>query len=102
MKPRIPRDRGRSLKTCAAASAIMSQGFDYDVYLAYSSEDKAVVLALAERLRKDGLRVWACNLGGPDAADRVGEPTPKGARCTRECADTRESIPRATSCTPYS
>ncbi|MBS1831015.1 MAG: TIR domain-containing protein, partial [Acidobacteria bacterium] len=32
--------------------------FLFDVFLSYSSKDKAVVRALAERLRGDGLRVW--------------------------------------------
>lgn len=32
--------------------------FDYDVFLSYSSKDKAVVLAIAEELRADGLKVW--------------------------------------------
>ena len=32
--------------------------FSYDVFLSYSSKDKAVVLGIAERLRMDGLRVW--------------------------------------------
>ena len=30
----------------------------WDVFLSYSSRDKAVVRPLAERLRADGLRVW--------------------------------------------
>ncbi|MHC4119674.1 MAG: TIR domain-containing protein [Planctomycetota bacterium] len=34
------------------------QKFDYDVFLSYSSEDKTTVCALAERLKKDGLRIW--------------------------------------------
>jgi WD40 repeat protein len=32
--------------------------FSYDVFLSHSSKDKAVVKALAERLKKDGLKVW--------------------------------------------
>ena len=32
--------------------------FNYDVFLSYSAKDKAIVRALAERLRADGLRVW--------------------------------------------
>ncbi|MFH1110759.1 MAG: TIR domain-containing protein [Planctomycetota bacterium] len=32
--------------------------FAYDVFLSHSSKDKAVVRAVAERLRADGLRVW--------------------------------------------
>ena len=36
----------------------MSTEFQYDVFLSYGSKDKAVVRAVAERLRKDGLKVW--------------------------------------------
>src|SRR5947207_11668445 len=36
----------------------MSDGFSFDVFLSHSSKDKAVVRAVAERLRGDGLRVW--------------------------------------------
>ncbi len=32
--------------------------FLFDVFLSYSSKDKAVVRKVAERLKKDGLRVW--------------------------------------------
>ena len=36
----------------------MPEPFPYDVFLSHSSKDKAVVRTLAERLRKDGLKVW--------------------------------------------
>ena len=36
----------------------MADEFQYDVLLSHSSKDKAVVRDVAERLRKDGLRVW--------------------------------------------
>ena len=36
----------------------MTNPFSYDVFLSHSSKDKAVVRPLAERLRKDGLKVW--------------------------------------------
>ena len=36
----------------------MGQEFRYDVFLSHSAKDKAVVRPLAERLRKDGLKVW--------------------------------------------
>ncbi|MBI5820023.1 MAG: TIR domain-containing protein [Verrucomicrobia bacterium] len=36
----------------------MLERFQYDVFLSHSARDKAVVLPLAERLRKDGLKVW--------------------------------------------
>ena len=32
--------------------------FIYDVFLSHSTKDKGVVRELAERLRKDGLKVW--------------------------------------------
>jgi WD40 repeat protein len=36
----------------------MSNTFDYDVFISYSSQDKQVVHALAKRLKQEGLRVW--------------------------------------------
>jgi hypothetical protein len=36
----------------------MSTEFPYDVFLSHSAKDKAVVRPLAERLRKDGVKVW--------------------------------------------
>ena len=36
----------------------MPVDFTHDVFLSHSSKDKAVVRAVAERLRADGLRVW--------------------------------------------
>ena len=36
----------------------MGQEFEYDIFLSHSAKDKAVVRPLAERLRKDGLKVW--------------------------------------------
>jgi small GTP-binding protein len=36
----------------------MGLDFQYDVFLSHSAKDKAVVRTLAERLRKDGLKVW--------------------------------------------
>ncbi len=36
----------------------MSTEFHHDVFLSHSAKDKAVVRAIAERLRADGLRVW--------------------------------------------
>jgi len=35
----------------------MADDFTYNVFLSHSSQDKAVVRAIAERLRADGLRV---------------------------------------------
>src|SRR5260221_10434149 len=36
----------------------MPDNFEYDVFLSHSAKDKAVVRDVAERLKKDGLRVW--------------------------------------------
>src|ERR1017187_8551301 len=36
----------------------MSAAFNFDVFLSHSSTDKGVVRPLAERLRRDGLKVW--------------------------------------------
>ena len=36
----------------------MQENFTFDVFLSHSAKDKAVVRPLAERLRKDGLKVW--------------------------------------------
>lgn len=35
-----------------------TEGFAHDVFLSHSAKDKAVVRTVAERLRKDGLKVW--------------------------------------------
>ena len=36
----------------------MSKSFQFDALLSHSAKDKAAVRPLAERLRKDGLKVW--------------------------------------------
>jgi hypothetical protein len=36
----------------------MPDEFIHDVFLSHSAKDKAVVRPLAERLRKDGVKVW--------------------------------------------
>jgi hypothetical protein len=36
----------------------MSDESSYDVFLSHSAKDKAVVRDVAERLRKDGVKVW--------------------------------------------
>ena len=36
----------------------MSDQFEYDVFLSHASADKPAVRELAERLKRDGLRVW--------------------------------------------
>ncbi len=37
---------------------MMSNTFNYDVFLSHSAKDKQIVSALAKRLQQDGLRVW--------------------------------------------
>ena len=39
-------------------NVIPADDFIHDVFLSHSSKDKAVVRAVAERLRAGGLRVW--------------------------------------------
>ncbi|RJR45003.1 MAG: TIR domain-containing protein, partial [Desulfobacteraceae bacterium] len=36
----------------------MTEEFRFDVFISYSSKDKAVARAVAERLRTDGLKIW--------------------------------------------
>ena len=36
----------------------MSDPFSFDVFISHSTKDRAVVCAIAERLRNDGLKVW--------------------------------------------
>ncbi|HAB15324.1 MAG TPA: toll/interleukin-1 receptor domain-containing protein [Verrucomicrobiota bacterium] len=36
----------------------MPDEFPYDIFLSHSAKDKAVVRNVAERLRKDGVKVW--------------------------------------------
>jgi hypothetical protein len=36
----------------------MPEDFRYDVFLSHSAKDKAAVRPVAERLKKDGLKVW--------------------------------------------
>jgi hypothetical protein len=36
----------------------MADEFSFDVFLSHSSKDKAIARDVAERLRRDGLRVW--------------------------------------------
>jgi TIR domain len=48
----------------------MSNEFTHDVFLSHSSKDKATVRALAERLRKDGLKLWFDEWELPVAASR--------------------------------
>ncbi len=41
-----------------ASQPFMSDAFHYNVFLSHSTKDKGVVRPVAERLRKDGLKVW--------------------------------------------
>jgi hypothetical protein len=36
----------------------MAEEFEWDVFISHSSKDKIIVRPIAERLRRDGLRVW--------------------------------------------
>src|SRR5260370_35439741 len=36
----------------------MADSFRYDVFISHSLKDKGVVIDLAQRLKRDGLRVW--------------------------------------------
>ena len=36
----------------------MADDFQFDVFLSHSSHDKPIVREVAERLKRDGLRVW--------------------------------------------
>jgi WD40 repeat protein len=49
---------GTQAATIVTGADIMAETFDYDVFLSYSSKDRNVVHALAEKLRNAGLRVW--------------------------------------------
>ena len=48
----------RPMESPSAAGENRPYTFEYDVFLSYSSKDKTIVHALAERLRGDGVRVW--------------------------------------------
>ena len=61
----------------------MPNEFPYDVFPSYSSKDKAVVRPLAERLRKDGLKVWF-----DEWVLKPGDQTSKPGSSRRESAQT--------------
>ena len=48
----------------------MTETFNYDVFISHSSKDKPAVRSLAERLKRDGLRVWL-----DEWEIRAGDPT---------------------------
>src|ERR1035437_4325332 len=52
------RIRYATFPTSARSGSNMPEHFTYDVFLSHSAKGKAVVRALADRLRADGLRVW--------------------------------------------
>jgi len=60
----------------------MPDEFTHDVFLSHSSKDKAVVRPLAERLRKDGLKVWF-----DEWEIKPGDQTSKPGSSRRESAD---------------
>jgi TIR domain-containing protein/CHAT domain-containing protein/dynein-related subfamily AAA family protein len=54
----------------------MDQDFKYDVYFSYSNKDKPTALELAERLNRDGVRVWIDEWGispGDDWVRKIDE-----------------------------
>src|SRR3972149_1724869 len=57
--------------------------FTHDVFLSHSSKEKAVVRPLAERLRKDGLKVWF-----DEWVLKAGDQTPEPRSSRRESAQT--------------
>ena len=63
----------------------MSEQFGYDVFLSHSSKDKAVVRAVAERLRKDGVRVWF-DEWEIKAGDSIPAKIEEGLEKSRACA----------------
>jgi TIR domain len=60
----------------------MSESFSFDVFLSYSSMDKMIARATAQRLQADGLRVWL-----DDWEIRPGDSIPskieQGLECSR-------------------
>src|SRR4051812_6493172 len=42
----------------AAGMAVSLTKFEYDVFLSHSNKDKPIVRKLADKLAKDGVRVW--------------------------------------------
>ena len=51
----------------------MPDEFPYDVFLSHSAKDKSVVRAVAERLRKDGLKLWFDEWMLKDGRQHLGE-----------------------------
>jgi hypothetical protein len=73
----------------------MPDKFQYDVFLSYSAKDKTVVRPLAERLRKDGLKVlfdeWVLKAG--DSIPAKIEEGLEHTRAQREGAHAPSRVP---------
>ena len=62
----------------------MPDDFQYDLFLSHSAKDKAVVRLLAERLRKDGLKVWFDEWEIPVAVSRQSAAFSSGGQKPQE------------------
>jgi hypothetical protein len=65
----------------------MPDEFKYDVFLSHSAKDKAVVRAVAERLRKDGLKVWF-----DEWVLKAGDPLSPGERARVRASQIEEGL----------
>jgi hypothetical protein len=65
----------------------MADAFQYDVFLSHSAKDKAVVRAVAERLRKDGLKVWF-----DEWVLKAGDSLSSGERARVRASQTEEGL----------
>jgi TIR domain len=66
----------------------MNELFKYDVFMSYSAHDQGEARALAERLRRDGLRVWP---GVFDGFSAEGAADQDGARPSDEARQAARS-----------
>ncbi len=71
----------------------MPAQFTYDLFLSYRSKDMAVVLPLAERLRKDGLKVWF-DEWVLKPSDSIPAKTEEGLEHSRVLGRLAEAFPR--------
>lgn len=60
----------------------MTEAFQYDVFISYSSMDKAAVRELAKRLKADGLQVWF-DEWEIHPGDMIGLKIEQGLECSR-------------------
>ena len=60
----------------------MPDNFSYDVFLSHSLKDKVVVRDIAERLKKDGLKVWF-NEWSIKAGDNISQKIEEGLENSR-------------------